>query len=177
MHKWLDNLGSSYNSRFKKTRHLDDISEAILSWEKAIQLTLNGHPDIPVTHYNHACAYDELFQRLGNQSDPDKAVSNYSMAITRSSGIHSFKLLANKRLAKIFGELYPLQSINSYSTAIRLASHLAGLQFHFYIIQFLLFYQYFTWFWGQKLDVTLASVKPGRFLSSETNYISMEISA
>ena len=127
MHKWLDNLGSSYKSRFRKTRNLDDISEAILSWEKAIQLTPNGHPDIPVTHYNLAYAYDELFQRLGNQSDLDKAVSNYSMAITRSSGIPSFKLLANKRLAKISEELYPLQSINAYSTAIRLASHLAGL--------------------------------------------------
>jgi tetratricopeptide (TPR) repeat protein len=127
MHKWLDNLASSYYSRFRKTDNLVDISEAILSREKAIELTPNGHPDIPVTHYNLAYAYDKLFQRLGRQSDLDKAVSNYSMAITRSSGIPIFKLLANKRLAKISQELYPLQSIDAYSTAIRLASHLAGL--------------------------------------------------
>jgi tetratricopeptide (TPR) repeat protein len=127
MHKRLDNLASLYYSRFEKTHNLADLSEAILSREKAIQLTPNGHPDIPVTLYNLAYSYDALFQCMGRRSDLDKAVSNYSMAITRSSGIPIFKLHTNKRLAQISQELYPLQSIDAYSTAIRLASHLAGL--------------------------------------------------
>jgi tetratricopeptide (TPR) repeat protein len=127
LHKRLDNLASSYYSRFDKAHNLADLSEAILSREKAIQLTPNGHPDIPVALYNLAYSYDTLFQHTGRQSDLDKAVSNYSMAITRSSGIPIFKLHANKRLAKISQELYPLQSIDAYSTAIQLACHLAGL--------------------------------------------------
>ena len=50
------------------------------------------------------------------------------MAITSSSaGIPVFKLHANKRLAKISQELYPLQSIDAYSTAIQLVSLLGGL--------------------------------------------------
>ena len=127
MYKRLDNLASSYYSRFEKTRNLADLSEAISSREKAIRLTPNGHPDIPVTLYNLAYSYDTLFQHAGRQSDLDKAVSNYSMAIDRSPGIPIFKLHANKRLAKISQELYPLQSIDAYSTAIQLASYLAGL--------------------------------------------------
>ena len=127
IYKRLDKLASSYYSRFEKAHNLADLSEAILSREKAIRLTPNGHPDIPVTHYNLAYSYDTLFQHTGRQSDLDKAVSNYSMAIDCSSGIPIFKLLANKRLAKISQELYPLQSIDAYSTAIQLACHLAGL--------------------------------------------------
>lgn len=127
MHKRLDNLASSYYFRFEKTHNLADLSEAILSRERAIQLTPNGHPDIPVTLYNLAHSYDTLFQHTGRRGDLDKAVSNYSMAITRSPGIPIFKLHANKRLAKISQELYPLQSIDAYSSAIQLASHLAGL--------------------------------------------------
>ena len=127
MHKRLDNLASSYYFRFEKTHNLTDLSEAILSREKAIQLTPNGLPDIPVMLYNLAYSYDTLFQYTKRQSDLDNAVSNYSMAITRSSGIPIFKLHANKRLAKISQELYPLQSIDAYSTAIQLACHLAGL--------------------------------------------------
>ena len=77
--------------------------------------------------YNLGYSYDNLFQRTRQRTDLDKAASNYSMAVTRSPGIPSFKLLAYKQLAKISQELYSSQSIGAYSNAIQLVSQLAGL--------------------------------------------------
>ena len=127
MVKWLDKLGGFYYSRFNKTGNIDDLSEAILLREKAFHLSPDGHLDIPVMLYNLGYSYDSLFKRTRQRNDLDKAASNYSMAVTRSSGIPSFKLLAYKQLARISQELYPSQSIGAYSNAIQLVSNLAGL--------------------------------------------------
>jgi hypothetical protein len=43
----LNNLGLSFQSRFKHTGDLIDISEAISSLQKAVQLTPDGHADMP----------------------------------------------------------------------------------------------------------------------------------
>lgn len=107
MVKWLDKLGQFYCSRFDKAGNIGDLSEAILLREKAFHLSPDGHPDIPVMLYNLGYSYVSLFQRTRQRTDLDKAASNYSMAVTRSSGIPSFKFLAYKQLARISQELYP----------------------------------------------------------------------
>jgi ssDNA-specific exonuclease RecJ len=49
---WLNNLGNSFRIRFEHTGDLADISEAISSQQKAVQLTPEGHADMPV-HLNN----------------------------------------------------------------------------------------------------------------------------
>ena len=74
-------LGTSFLSRFKLTRDLNDISEAITAQKKAIDLTPMDHADMPRHLGNVGTTFMCRFEHTGNLEDLDQAKSAYQKAV------------------------------------------------------------------------------------------------
>jgi len=77
----LNNLGASLHSRFKRTGDFSDLSEAISNEQRAVQLTPDGHPGMPMWLNNLGISFHSLFERTDNLSDLSKAISNKQRAV------------------------------------------------------------------------------------------------
>jgi len=81
----LSNLGNVLleKSRFKGFESCLD--EAISLQEKAIQLTSDHHPNLPVRYNNLGNCYEDKYQNSGKQSFLDRAIDCYKKAVSQSS--------------------------------------------------------------------------------------------
>jgi len=77
----LNNLAISFQSRFKHTGDVSDLSKAIPIQQRLIQLTPDGQPNMPVWLYNLGISFQRRFKCTGDLSDLEKAISNKQRAI------------------------------------------------------------------------------------------------
>jgi hypothetical protein len=72
---WLNNLGVSFQNRFKCTGDLADIFKAISSLQKAVQLTPEGHADMLTQLSNLGVSFSTRFNCTGDLTDISEAIS------------------------------------------------------------------------------------------------------
>jgi len=74
--------------KFERLGNLADISEAISILQQAVQITPNGHADLPVTLNNLGNSFQSRFERMGDLSDLSEAISAQQHAVQLTSGSH-----------------------------------------------------------------------------------------
>ncbi|KAH6871955.1 CHAT domain-containing protein [Coprinopsis sp. MPI-PUGE-AT-0042] len=77
----LNNLGTSFLCRFKRTGELSDIAEAISAQSRAVQLTPEGHADLPGLLSNLGNSFQRRFRHTGDLSDIAEAISAQSRSV------------------------------------------------------------------------------------------------
>jgi hypothetical protein len=78
---WVGNLGILFSQRFKHTGNLTDLSKA-LSWHhKSVQLTPEGHPDMPAQLDNLGTSFLLHFKCTGDVTDISKVISCQKKAV------------------------------------------------------------------------------------------------
>ncbi|KAG8692213.1 hypothetical protein FRC08_009935, partial [Ceratobasidium sp. 394] len=77
----LDNMGSSYYSRFRRQGRLADLEEAIGYHSQAVALTPDNNPDKPHRLGNLGRSYHGRFQRLRLPHDLDVAIGYQEVAV------------------------------------------------------------------------------------------------
>jgi len=65
----LNNLGMSFQSRFGRTGDVADLTEAITIQQRAVQLTPDGHSDMPMRLNNLAISFRSRFEHTDDLSD------------------------------------------------------------------------------------------------------------
>jgi tetratricopeptide (TPR) repeat protein len=127
----LNNLGDSFQIRFGHTKDLTDISEAISCLQKAVQLTPEGHADMPAMLNNLGIAFPFVFaSNTRDPADAHRAISNYQWSATYFSGPPSIRLNGAKQWAHCSqkSDSHSFQLLEAYRTAIHLISLVAGLE-------------------------------------------------
>jgi len=118
---WLNNLGGAYQAIFERTGDLSHLSGAISAQQRAIQLTPNGHPDMPRLLYNLANSFQSRFARLVDLADVSKAISFHQRAVELTPDGHLDMPSRLHNLANSFGSRFSLMGDSSDSnTAIKL---------------------------------------------------------
>ena len=129
---WLNNLGRSLMICFKSTKDRNIISEAISTHQRAIQCTPEGHGLMSNILNGLADSFLSRFEQTRDHSDLEAAISNYHQSANTVSGPPSMRLDAAKMWATCTLKLKvnPSESevMAAFSTAIRLASQVAGLE-------------------------------------------------
>ena len=77
----LNNLGISFWSRFRRTGDLSDLSEAISSQQRAVQLTPDNHPNMPSWLGSLGVLFQSRYERMGDLLDLSGAISAQQRAI------------------------------------------------------------------------------------------------
>jgi len=77
----LNNLGMSFQSRFEHTGDVSDLTEAISTKQRAVQLTPGGHPNMPICLSNLGIWFQSRFECTGDVSDLVEAVSMLHQAV------------------------------------------------------------------------------------------------
>jgi len=75
--------------RFERIGNLPDISEAIAVLQQAVQITPNGHPDMPGWLNNLGISFQCRFQRTGDASDISEAISVQQRAVQLTPNGHA----------------------------------------------------------------------------------------
>jgi len=128
---YLNNLGSSYRCRFGRTGELSDISEAISLQQQAVQLTPNGHADIPPYLNNLGHSYGCRFRRTGELSDIEEAISAQQRAVQLTPNGHAHMPARLNNLGTLYlrrfertGELSDIsEAISTQQRAVQLTPH------------------------------------------------------
>ncbi|KAJ7466022.1 TPR-like protein [Mycena latifolia] len=87
----LDNLGNLLLSRFEHGGDLNDINEAVSKFEAAVELTPDGHPDMPKHLANLGTSLSRRFERLGDLTDINTAVTKFQAAVELTPDGHPSK--------------------------------------------------------------------------------------
>jgi len=66
---------------FERAGGLEDISEAISILQQVVQLSPNGHPDVPGTLDNLGISFHARFACMGDLSDLSDAISAHQRAV------------------------------------------------------------------------------------------------
>ncbi|KAE9405348.1 hypothetical protein BT96DRAFT_935062 [Gymnopus androsaceus JB14] len=105
-------------------RSLNDITNAILSHQKAVELTPDGHALKATLFNNLAESFHTRFQRFREQSDFNSAIRTHQAASSQSSGLPSIRLHAALRWARLCSEYTELvsapQSLPAYERVLEL---------------------------------------------------------
>ena len=117
----------SFQSRFKCTQDLLDLSEAISNHQCAIQLTPNGHPDMPLWLVNLGDSFLSRFRCTGDFSDYHTTIQLYQKSAT-SLGPPSVRLIAAQKWAQLTKIHNPPAAMEAYAIAIDLVSHIVGME-------------------------------------------------
>jgi len=86
---YLTNLGNSFQCRFECTGELPGIDEAVSVQQRAVQLTPDGHADMPKCLNNLATSYIFRFERVGDLSDISEAIANQQRAVQLTPNGHA----------------------------------------------------------------------------------------
>ncbi|KAJ7852570.1 TPR-like protein [Mycena leptocephala] len=124
----LSNLGNSFLGRFKRFGDLSDLNKSIIMKEDAVQLTPEGHPDMPAMLSNLGNSLLSCFKRLGDLSDLSKSIIMKEDAVQLTPDGHPDKPgrlnnLGNSLLGRFerLGDLSDLnKSIIMFEDAIQL---------------------------------------------------------
>ena len=77
----MNNLGNSFHRRFERTDEVSDLLEAISNQQRAIQLTPDDHPQMPMELNNLGISFHSRFRRTGDVSDLSEAISHQQRAV------------------------------------------------------------------------------------------------
>src|SRR4051812_32173751 len=125
----LNNLGISFLTRFERQRNPRDLSEAMSSFQRAIQATPLGHADMPYWKENlgnsFLCRHEHSSRDL---KDVLEACSHWRTATTCSSGKRTVRLRCAIKWAAVSHKYYSLRpsSLDAYTVAINLLFEIAG---------------------------------------------------
>src|SRR5260221_8831701 len=67
--------------RFERTGNLEDISNAMQDQQRAVQLTPDGHPNLPTWLNNLGNSFSSRFARTGDLEDISSAIRNQQRAV------------------------------------------------------------------------------------------------
>jgi len=81
--------GNSFSHRFRRTGDLNDISKAISVWQRAVQLTPDGHANMPGQLMNLGISYLSRFECTGDVSDISEATSVQQRAVQLTPNGHA----------------------------------------------------------------------------------------
>ena len=81
MPSWLNNLGISFQSHFKYTGDLADVSKAISYMQKAVHLAPEGHAYLPSWLNNLGNSLQSCFEHTGNLADISDAITHQQRAV------------------------------------------------------------------------------------------------
>jgi len=81
MHTWLNNLAYSFQTRFKQTGDVSDLTEAISIQQRAVKLIPEDHPRIPGYLNNLGMSFSYRFGRIGDVSDLTEAIQIHQRAV------------------------------------------------------------------------------------------------
>lgn len=81
MQAFLGNLGTSFWSRYEQTGDLSDIKHSISTQQKAVDLTPEGHADLPSRLSNLGTAFASLYQETKSLADIESAISVLQRAV------------------------------------------------------------------------------------------------
>jgi tetratricopeptide (TPR) repeat protein len=123
-------VGLSLGIRFQRLRNLEDLDNAIVSQQEAVDLTPQSHPQKPRRLSSLGNSLEARFQRLGDRADIDNAIISQRTAIALAPYGHPSKsmYLANLGISlwarfQRLGDLGDLDlSITSKQEAIELLS-------------------------------------------------------
>ena len=85
----LNQLGNSFLHRFECTGDLQDISEAIRSHQRAVQLTPDGHADLSSRLNNLGMSFSHRFERTGDEDDISEAIRSQQHAVQLTPDGHA----------------------------------------------------------------------------------------
>ncbi|KAJ7114259.1 CHAT domain-containing protein [Mycena epipterygia] len=88
---YLAGLGMSLLLRFERLGGLNDLNQAVLRLEAAVNLTQDGHPDKCSWLHNLGKSLLQRFERLGDLNDLDQAVLTFEAAVTLTPDGHLHK--------------------------------------------------------------------------------------
>ena len=74
-------VGNSYLDHFEATGHLQDIDNAISHYQRAVELTLFGHANLPSYFNNLGKSYLGHFKQNSDLKDVDHAISHCQRAV------------------------------------------------------------------------------------------------
>ncbi|KDR86154.1 hypothetical protein GALMADRAFT_109669 [Galerina marginata CBS 339.88] len=121
------NMGRSYQDRFEYTGEMADLARAMSCYQKTLDLTPEGNVQISGRLNAVGNAFRSRFELTGDIDDMHTTISNYSRAAV-SPGPPSIRLDSAKKWAELCVKFEPSQVVDAYSTAISLASQVAGLE-------------------------------------------------
>jgi len=81
--------GTILKERFKQTGDIDEISNAISAWQRAVQLTPDGHDDMPGGLNNLGNSFLRRFERTGDLTDIANAISAHQRAVQLTPDGHA----------------------------------------------------------------------------------------
>ncbi|KAJ6624591.1 CHAT domain-containing protein [Mycena sp. CBHHK59/15] len=112
----LNNLGCCLRRRFEQFGELTDIDQAMLSFQEALRLTPDGHPDRPLRLNDLGKSLTTRFMRLGELTDINQAVAKLKAALRLTPDDHLARpsILHNlgNSLSRRFGRLCEIRDIN-----------------------------------------------------------------
>ncbi|CAE6400557.1 unnamed protein product, partial [Rhizoctonia solani] len=73
--------GYFHLDRFRRSGNLGGIEEAIKCYSRALELTPDGHPDLPGRHASLGVSYTDRYRRTGDVADLEKALECDSRAL------------------------------------------------------------------------------------------------
>jgi len=87
----LNNLGTSFSERFKRSRDLVDLDSAISTHEKAVNLTNDVNLNKPSHSTNLGNAFGSHFEHSGDLVDIDRAIDAHERAVNLIPDGHASK--------------------------------------------------------------------------------------
>lgn len=85
----LNNLGISFLCRFERTGNLENLTNAIQNLHRAVQLTPDGHADLPARLNNLGNLLSRRFERTGNLKDLSNALHNQQCTVQLTPDEHA----------------------------------------------------------------------------------------
>ena len=119
----LNNLGNSFSRRSsRRTGDLEGISEAIRNLQRAIQLTPDGHADLPALRNNLGNSFVDRFELTKDMKDISEAIRILQHAIEDAPDKHPLlPALLNNLGNSFFARFEHTEDIEDISEAIRIS--------------------------------------------------------
>ncbi|CCO35426.1 hypothetical protein BN14_09544 [Rhizoctonia solani AG-1 IB] len=96
----------SYTDRYRRLGAIDDLEKSIQYLSRAIDLTPDGHPDLPSRHANLGVSYSDRYGRLGVIDDLEKSIVCKTRALNLTPNAHPALSLQYSNLAMSYHDQY-----------------------------------------------------------------------
>ncbi|KAF6759267.1 CHAT domain-containing protein [Ephemerocybe angulata] len=125
-----NNLSISLQLLFQRTGNLRDLGEAISIKRRVLEITPEGHANMPVWLNSLGISLDSLFKRTGDLRDLTETISTYRSSAVYTSGSPRVRLTGAQNWARLLNLSYPPPSaiLAAFDTAIYLITLTATLK-------------------------------------------------
>lgn len=125
---WMNNLASSYLSRFTRSEDPEDLNAAIAYQLKALQHTPQRHENIPVIMCNLGNSHNVRFRSTLDRADIDKSIDFYTQGGDIMPEGHDLRLAQLESLGQSYLARFDhFEELSDIEKAIELQSHALGL--------------------------------------------------